>query len=616
MHRTMGSLMRRSMILARILPALLPLALALSLHAQVAAPAAVPSTDTGTSITLHKNSHLVVLDVVVTDSKQNPIRGLKASNFILLEKGKPQTIGTFEEHEPPPQSTPQPMPKLPPNTFTNYTPAPQDSPVNVLLLDALNTPMKDQSYVRYQMLKFLDDMPKGTRIAIFGLTTHLRILQGFTSDPEILRSVLSGKKNLPNGSVLLNDPVSGDYPGSDASAFGTPDIGEVSANVAQFNAEMQGFQLQMRALYTLDAMNDLARYLSGIPGRKNLIWFSGSFPLDILPDGDLADPFSVVASAEDEFRQTTDMLTSSNVAVYPVDARGLMAPPMFSAANSGHQFARNPAAMTNAIGQWGQQTAAEHETMDAMADATGGKAFYNTNGLKEAVEKSLSLGSHYYTITYTPSNDKWNGDYRSIKVKMADGSGYQLYYRHGYYADDPGKPATTHEQAVPATSAMGTAMLRGAPNPTQIIFEAYIGKLSPAPESAPAIGNQPEPKLRGPYLSYTVNFGVDPRNVAFQATPDGIYHGSIEFMTILYDADGTVLNTISNTMIAHMDTATYSAALQHGLQLSQIISVPVDPKQKHEYYFRIGVHDMTGDRVGAIEVPVAAVHDQSTPIKQ
>jgi len=605
MHLWIWSTMRRSTIPARILSALLPIALALSLHAQVAAP-----SDTGT-LTLRKNSHLVVLDVVVTDGKQNPIRGLKASNFIVLEKGKPQTIGTFDEHEPPPQATPLPMPKLPPNTFTNYTPAPQDGPVNVLLLDALNTPMKDQSYVRYQMLKFLDDMPKGTRIAIFGLTTHLRILQGFTSDPEILRAVLSGKKNLPNASVLLNDPVSGDYPGSDA--FGTPDIGEVSANVSQFNAEMQSFQLQLRARYTLDAMNDLARYLSGIPGRKNLIWFSGSFPLDILPDGDLADPFSVVASAEDEFRQTTDMLTSSNVAVYPVDARGLMTPPMFSAANSGHQFARNPAALTNAIGMWGQQTAAEHDTMDAMADATGGKAFYNTNGLKEAVEKSISLGSHYYTITYTPSNDKWNGDYRSIKVKMADGSGYQLYYRHGYYADDPGKPAIAHAQAVPAPSAMGTAMLRGAPNPTQIIFEAYIGKLSPTPEAAPAIGNQPEPKLRGPYLSYTVNFGIDPRNIAFQATPDGVYHGSIEFVTLLYDADGTLLNSISNTMVAHMDTATYSAALQHGLQTSQIISVPVDPKQKREYYFRIGVHNVTGDRVGAIEVPVTAVHDESAP---
>jgi len=217
-----------------------------------------------------------------------------------------------------------------------------------------------------------------------------------------------------------------------------------------------------------------------------------------------------------------------------------------------------------------------------------------------------------------PSNTKWNGDYRDIKVRMA-ASGYQLYYRHGYYADDPDKPVAPHTPAAPTPSAMQTAMLRGAPNPTQIIFEAYVGKLSPTPEAAPAIGNDPAPKLHGPFLSYTVNFGVDPRNIAFQATADGVYHGSVEFTTLLYDSDGTVLNGISNTMNAHMSLANYSAALQHGLQLSQIISVPVDPKQKHEYYFRIGVHDVTGDRVGAIEVPVMAVHDDSAsaaPAKQ
>jgi len=589
--------------------ALLPLAFTLALQAQSTAPSAnEPST-----LTVRKNSHLVVLDVVVTDNKQNPIRGLKQSDFTVLEKNTPQTILNFDEHEPPPQNAPLVFPKLPQNTFTNYTPLPENQPLNILLLDALNTPMKDQAYVRYQMLRFLDGMPPGARIAVFGLTTHLRILQGFTSDPEILRAVLSGKKNLPQSSVLLNDPVGGDYPGSDASSFGSPDFGEVSANVQQFQAEIQSFQMQMRARYTLDGMNDLARYLSGLPGRKNLIWFSGSFPLDILPDGDLADPFAVMASAEDEFRQTTDLLTTSQVAVYPVDARGLMTPPMFSAANSGRSFARNPAALTQAMGNWDQQTAEEHFTMDAMADATGGKAFYNTNGLKEAVQKSLTMGSHYYTLTYTPTNTKWNGDFRDIKVKMttAEGARYQLYFRHGYYADDPDRPATPHTAAAPVPSAMGTAMLRGAPNPTQIIFEAYVAKLSSTPDATIALDNAPAPKVRGPYLSYTINYGVDVHNIIFETTPKGLHHGHVELVALLYDADGTLINSISNTIVADMDAAHYANVMQRGLRFSQILSVPADPKQKHEYYFRIGVHDLTGDRVGAIEVPVAAVHDQT-----
>ncbi len=62
-------------------------------------------------------------------------------------------------------------------------------------------------------------------------------------------------------------------------------------------------------------------------------------------------------------------------------------------------------------------------------------------------------------------------------------------------------------------------------------------------------------------------------------------------------------------MVVDPSAENYARMQQHGLQMSQILSVPQNPKQKHEYYFRIGVHDLTGDRVGAIEVPVTAVHD-------
>jgi VWFA-related protein len=598
----------------------LSLLMLLPLHRSLVAQAVPSPSSDEPSLVIRRQTHLVVLDVVVVDKKLNPISGLKPSDFIVLEKSQPQTIRNFDEHAPAPQPLSRPaMPKLPPNTFTNYTPVPDgNGPVNILLLDALNTPMKDQAYVRYQMLQYLKNMPAGTRVAVFGLTTHLRILQGFTSDPETLRTVLSGKKGLPSSSVLLNDPVNGDYPGNDMAAFGNaPDFDAVSSSVTQFQAETQSYQKQLRARMTLDAMNDLARYLVGIPGRKNLIWFSGSFPLNIMPDGDIDNPFAVMASMEDEFRQTTDMMTQSQVAVYPVDARGLMTPPMFSAANSGSQYVRNPNAMLNDLGKWDQQTAEEHMTMDDMADATGGKAFYNTNGLKEAVTKSISLGSHYYTITYRPTNDKWIGDFRKIKVKLANGEdGYQLYYRHGYYADDPDHPRDSHMADAPPPSAMRTALLRGAPDPTQIIFEAHIAKVSPEPTPTAAIGNEPDTKLHGPYITYAVNYGVDARNISFQATPDGIYHGRIEFIVLLYDADGNLLNSISNTMEANLASGTYSNVLKHGLQMSQLISVPQDPKHKGEYYLRMGVHDIPGDRVGAVEVPVSAVHAEPAPAKQ
>jgi len=94
-----------------------------------------------------------------------------------------------------------------------------------------------------------------------------------------------------------------------------------------------------------------------LPGRKNVLWFSGSFPISILPDGDLQNPFAVVADSEDEFRETTDLLARSQAAVYPIDARGLMVAPMTNASNDGSKYGRNPGAYGKDLGKFFQQPA-------------------------------------------------------------------------------------------------------------------------------------------------------------------------------------------------------------------------------------------------------------------
>ncbi len=109
-------------------------------------------------ITLHAGTQLVIVDVVVTDSHQEPVHNLKASDFTLLERNLPQQIKNFEEHKalPPAEAAKlPPMPVMPPGIFTNYSPAPRNGVLNVLLLDTLNTPMRDQAYVRDQLRKYL-----------------------------------------------------------------------------------------------------------------------------------------------------------------------------------------------------------------------------------------------------------------------------------------------------------------------------------------------------------------------------------------------------------------------------------------------------------------------------
>ena len=480
-------------------PALFCLCVFLCLPA-VGSGQTAPSSGTPMT-TIHTSSDLVVVDVVASDSQQNPVHKLTAADFTVLEDGKPQTVKIFEEHQTQPSTPLSPAPKLDPGIFTNYSVAPANGALNILLLDKLNTPMDSQSVVRDQVLKFLKQVPPGTRIAIFSLTTELKLLQGFTSNPELLRALVAGKKGNQGASPLMNNAMEGDQAGADdpmydteAEALGNdPDAAMILANLQQFEVEQQSFQLQLRARYTLDALNQLARYMSALPGRKNLIWFSGSFPVNILPDPDvltaaanssstsganMPDPFAGVASMEDEFRETVDLLSRSQVAVYPIDARGLMVNPTLSVTQSGSTMNRKPNGFANANTKFFQQTTEEHGTMEQMAQATGGKAFVNTNGLKEAVEKAIESGSNYYTIAYTPTNRKWNGDFRKIQVKL-DHAGVSLAYRRGYFADDPNAPAqkTQAQNAKPDPnqySALRAAMLHGGPEPTELIFAASV----------------------------------------------------------------------------------------------------------------------------------------------
>jgi VWFA-related protein len=611
--------------MTRSFPALLfgfTLALPFATVAQTAAPAApalpaaptanapvaqAPAPGTGVVTTLKAQSNLVILDVVVTDKNHKAIHGLKASDFQVREAGTAQTVKTLEEHTPATVAPPTaPTGPLPPGVFTNLTAVPESGPLNVLLIDRLNTPVDSQAFLHQQLVQFIKTMKPGTRLAVFGLNRQLVYLQGFTSDPKVLLAALEAKKNLPGQSPLL-DSSSETAVSDTLTDMGTS--ADTIANVQQFEAQTQSFQTQLRVRYTMDAMNVLARYLSAFQGRKNLIWFSGSFPLSILPDGDLQDPFAAMADMGDEFRETTGLLTKAQVAVYPIDARGLQSSPVFNASQNNSKYARNPAAFAKANSDALGKIADEHITMRQMASETGGEAFVNTNGLADAVEKAIENGSSYYTITYTPSNVKADGGFRKIQVTTT--GGYELAYRRGYYTDGAPKKdrvqLTTSAAAAPAPTPqqmeVRNSMVRGAPTPTQILMKIFVGPLGPPTEATLAEKNVAPPTTKGPYRNYVVNYAALPSDMGFKNVGPGKYEIALQFLTYVYDVNGVLVNSIGNTVQAVVTPANVKAMMETGLQFRQVVSVPA----KGDYFLRIGLHDLLVDHVGAIEVPVAAV---------
>ena len=139
--------------------------------------------------TIRVNTHLVLVDVVVTDKSGKRVQGLKAEDFTLQEKGKNQKISIFTSAAENKQAA---APKLPPGIYSNKPEyRSPGGPVVVILLDAVNTPFKDQAYARQQMLEFVRNQYKpGQKTAVLTLTGALGVLQDFTDDPDVLFAAL------------------------------------------------------------------------------------------------------------------------------------------------------------------------------------------------------------------------------------------------------------------------------------------------------------------------------------------------------------------------------------------------------------------------------------------
>ena len=208
--------------------------------------------------------------------------------------------------------------------------------------------------------------------------------------------------------------------------------------VQNFEKEEYSMTLDLRAKETLGAMAQIGQYLSGIPGRKNLIWASESFPLSIAPDPSTGNnPFAGIRDYAEQVKFVANALTDAQVAVYPMDVRGLQANQALAASQN---VSRPQTLMTGPqiAGQINQEDIDRQQsqgTMDEIAQDTGGKACKNGNDLSGCVTVALKDSSSYYEMSFYPQNVNWDGRYHKIVVKTSR-PGVKLVYRRGYYALD------------------------------------------------------------------------------------------------------------------------------------------------------------------------------------
>jgi VWFA-related protein len=563
----------------------------------------------------------VVVDVVVSKG-DDAVRGLNRRDFQILEDSKPQTIDFFEEHSANtlPAGTLPPLPQMPAGVYTNVPAAPENDSVNVLLLDALNTDKEDQIYVHNQIITFLKNMQPGTRAAIFTLSSRLRMVQGFTTDSTALHVALNDPKygvgpEKPHESHSIQDKIDDVQHIGRMVAMDNGHWTEGISAVQSFQRDMASFQMEQRISMTLEALQALARYLEGVPGRKNLIWFSSSFPVAVFPKlGQTQHPNRMNTDSMREYgtevRETANLLTASKIAVYPVGAEGVM---------SEHIFEANLQTPTDYEGMEqsgagkgsGVMDAYNHEngarsdkimSMEQLAQDTGGKAFFNTNDLAAAAQKAIADGAHYYTIAYTPTNKKMDGSYRKIEVKVPDEK-YRLAYRHGYNADDLPSAADAKPEADP----LHALMMRGMPDATQLLFAARVLPATPQPAaSAPHAGRNS--KLAGPTTRYSIDFMIRWTDVKLDVQPDGAHTGKIDVQLLAYDREGNALNWAGGTQMMSLKPDIFAAIQKSGIPAHIDIDLPADK----DVYLVAGVYDWQTGKAGTMEVPLLAPEQSKT----
>jgi VWFA-related protein len=543
---------------------------ALLLHAALASFVIAQNNSSDSSpsaTTIRSNPRLVLLNVVVTDAKGAPVHGLNQHDFSVFEDGKAQSIRSFEEHSHAPATDKQkPIPpplNLGPNVHTNWVPFPKDNVTNILLLDVLNMSSQDLLHAKDELLKTVQRLPAGQQFALFILGTELHMVQALTSDRKAMLAAA--------GQVSGNaDPV---Y--VDARTFSTQ-IGElretmllknptVFRNLVTTLATEQDIKLQSRTQYTYDGLSQLARALIAIPGRKNLIWITSGFPFDSTRgDGEALTHLSV-------------QLAASQIAVYPLDARGVMSGQPDAATRDSEIFGTGlSVGFLNGLSEEMRST---YETMFSIAAQTGGRAFLNQNEFLPAISRIVEGGANYYVISYRPTNSKWDGKFRKLQVKSSQRD-IRLLYRTGYYAvEDP--LLLPHKED--RDRALLVAMQPTEPPSTSLIIKTRV--IPPEKGSS----------------SVALDFLVDVADLSLIPTPSEKTKKDMEviFVANAIDPQGHIADTHSWTVKLSVTEADIQAMRRTGLHLHQ--DVPFKPGS---YQLRLGVLDRNSGKVGTLDVPV------------
>jgi VWFA-related protein len=454
--------------LAVVMAALFAAEPVLALAQQAQKPADKPAQEAPaqTGLTFAVGTSAVAIDVVVRDKKGRLVKDLTAADFELTEDGAKQQIESFTvvargaEAEPetdhtapaaPAASAPAAAPAVP----TQETP---DSPaVLALVFDRMSPGGRDIAHKA--ALTYLAARQDGDFTGVFSIDLALHTVQNFTSDPDKIRTAIDmaathagtsfvsstdratslqtlEQRSQDAENALMATPT-GAGAGSTGANAAAQQAGSAAAAAAAARLEvgmMRSFEVLERDQQGFATSNGLLAVVQGlqrVPGRKTIVFFSEGM---YIPDRVLLQFQAVIAAAN-----------RANVAVYTMDAVGLRAH-----SQTEQTRAEIEAAASRRMQNMGREGSGDMMMKDAernedllrlnpqaglgqLADQTGGFLVRDTNDARGSFRQIAQDMRFHYVLGYTPSNDNYDGRFRTVSVKVKRG-GTDVHSRRGYFA--------------------------------------------------------------------------------------------------------------------------------------------------------------------------------------
>lgn len=512
--------------------------------------------------TFTSRTEVVLVPVAARDKSGQVASGLKKDDFKLVVDGKQVPIASFEEVKS------GVAPALLPTTRGVYTNriANENEPqrLTVILLDFLNTPFLNQEEERQEVAKFVShELKPDEPVALLALTRQgLRMLQTFTTNSGDLTVALRRTRAMRSEMNGLH--WVGSLPHDDPSAQ---------------------FFLRDRIRMTLDELEQLGNALSGVPGRKVVVWTTGGFPFLVRERHQLTPGTDFVH----DYERVWHTLNQANVSLYPIDAKGLvnkLFEGRFSAASG-----RAPIRPGIGLRPRYDLLAEEQNTLEQFASETGGVACINRNQYASCIDAAQREAVDYYLLSFVVTPEMRNKAWNKIQVKL-DGK-YEVRARQGFTVVKPKDPDAKHEMELMGKALRSPLEYTGLKMSFRWLDVQPIPAgttTAPAPEKSPAAKHPPVAMAK-------FRLELAPRSVEIDMANQNRLQLSL--MAVALDDNGEYVTELAKSIDAQLSDAELHAFDTGGTKVDNEVALPFGRLR-----VRFAVRDRMTGRIGTIEAPI------------